>query len=159
MSEISSLALVSLMVLTSPSLPVAEVDASDEIRGLTLCGCSSRGESSITGGRACRIGTDDEYGENGGRDVSERGIVKSSSGCESSILNRVSSSSSIGFADGVSWRRSSLVGDALEERRCNINQVNPMNRHDEMKNREVNNINATMRWEYMNQLDTIRTSL
>src|SRR5271169_4361495 len=47
---------------------------------------------------------------------------------------------------------SSVTGKVLAERRKNMNQVNAANKDDEMKNREVNMTNATMRCEYINQL-------
>ena len=82
---------------------------------------------------------DDEQLVKPGRDDTDGEIVESSS---TSALDGFSSEGRVVI---VPLCKSSGLGEVVEECKCNMNQVNPANSDDEMKNKDVNNINATMR--------------
>jgi hypothetical protein len=77
--------------------------------------------------------------------------LESSSGREGA-LTIPSSFSVAGYVDTVPSCWSPVIDEPLEERRENINQVSAANKDDEIKNREVNITNATIRCEYINHL-------
>ena len=71
-------------------------------------------------------------------------MVKVSSSARSALVDS-SSFSSVGRFDGVRSCKSSGPGDDVEDRCENMNHVNPAKREDEMKNKDVNNVNAMIR--------------